>query len=656
MTFSSGFGVGASVRQSRDAARDLAKEKNQELTKMGYAFNEDGTSMQVRPGSAADAQQTGAEIEAVKAQAKMANARMAAAETDDALLDFAHTGDANYLQSKMDNNPFLKQAWGERGVQLVSNIDFGSDTNLLANSGLSANHYDTPEKQDIIKRNAYKVYDGKDWSLGLLNTTAAETGALKRMGERKGGIILDNAQQFRDMMSGPKVSPFTAEGHKYQAEIMEAAEKYDLPPNLIASMIKQESNSNPNAVSSKGATGLMQLMEGTAKEMGVTDITNAKQNIMGGAKYMRQQLDKYDDDLNLALAAYNAGPGNVDKYGGIPPFGETQNYVKNITENLGKGEKFYNNTAANVAAGLKKTKPQAVLDSLNNDARDEANAAAGTTTELADAKVVNEITSTIRGQDQKDIELTIAKDALDVERQKTAAKLVTEGSTATQKDLSAAADKTNDFLAGFGNEEAFMSYDLEANPKVKRAALVYATEVEQLTGTELTPERQKTVSEINKLVALSGTAAEIDPKTVGYLDSINSNISKYITNDPDGVKAKSAMKFMGSILKSAMIGGSQTPQEIENFVSWAGTEKQELGPLLAQFSNMLEVIKTDVDTSASFMNPYVAKIRMGKAATDISKSIDTVNKSLEALSGTKNADGTSIVPKDKQKASAASVL
>lgn len=134
-----------------------------------------------------------------------------------------------------------------------------------------------------------------------------------------------------DVIGSTAYANSLAGANEYTAIIEKAATTYQIPAKLIAAVIKQESNFNPTVVShAGGAQGLMQLMPTTAQYLGVTNAFDPEQNIMAGAKYLRQMLDKFNNDPTLALAAYNAGASRVTKYGGIPPFKETQNYVKKV--------------------------------------------------------------------------------------------------------------------------------------------------------------------------------------------------------------------------------------------------------------------------------------------------------------------------------------
>lgn len=150
------------------------------------------------------------------------------------------------------------------------------------------------------------------------------------------------ANSFADMVdqsvtSDKNIPPFTPISENTPATtsdidtyISEAAKEYQIRPALLRAVIQTESSFNPHAVSPAGAQGLMQLMPSTASALGVTDPFDARQNIMGGTKYLRQQLDRFGGDEQKALAAYNAGAGAVVRYGGIPPYPETMHYVSKI--------------------------------------------------------------------------------------------------------------------------------------------------------------------------------------------------------------------------------------------------------------------------------------------------------------------------------------
>ena len=124
---------------------------------------------------------------------------------------------------------------------------------------------------------------------------------------------------------------------QWEGLIQKYAGQYDVPAELVRAVIDQESSGDPRVVSRAGAMGLMQLMPANVREAGVSDPFDPEQNVRAGVAQLREHLDRYHGDVRLALAAYNAGPGNVAKYGGIPPFRETQNYVRKITARLGDG-------------------------------------------------------------------------------------------------------------------------------------------------------------------------------------------------------------------------------------------------------------------------------------------------------------------------------
>ena len=143
---------------------------------------------------------------------------------------------------------------------------------------------------------------------------------------------IDTAMPVYSVDQAPsyRVTKASASAERFEDLVQEHATRHSLRPELVRAVIQVESGFDPRATSPKGAMGLMQLMPDTARSLGVHDAYDPAENIRGGTAYLRQLLNKYDNNEQLALAAYNAGPGAVDRYDGVPPYRETRDYVRKV--------------------------------------------------------------------------------------------------------------------------------------------------------------------------------------------------------------------------------------------------------------------------------------------------------------------------------------
>lgn len=171
-----------------------------------------------------------------------------------------------------------------------------------------------------------------------------------------GGVSRQDASDFSDLLSSAQQGGSTSLDEIFQR----AADTYNVPVNLLKAVAKTESNFRSDAVSSCGAQGIMQLMPSTAKSLGVTDSFDPEQNIMGGAKYLGSLLAEFGDE-SMAVAGYNAGGGAVRKYGGVPPYAETQNYVQKVMGYAGE-DLTAGNAAVSSAGGYDSSSSSALSD------------------------------------------------------------------------------------------------------------------------------------------------------------------------------------------------------------------------------------------------------------------------------------------------------
>lgn len=288
---------GYNAKTNRMAVQAQADAQKADLFAKGYTVGNDG-QVSIRDNSQASVQE-----EQNKQMMQLAQGlqnKLSAQDTDKAIGDFITSGDATFLQRALDNNEQLKSVWGNQGVQLIQNIDFGNDGKLLGNMGVKPEHYDTPEKQDALRKNLYKYYDGKDYQLGAINNLVAETGASRRLNQQQMDLLFDHNRMLQNVLRG---TTNQNEDTKVAVEVQNAeTNAKNADTNRFAAQANAANAAADNA-NKRAELGLRAQEFQYKREYG--DMTSEQKNLMAADRMTENLLKDFGASREDSSAFFN---------------------------------------------------------------------------------------------------------------------------------------------------------------------------------------------------------------------------------------------------------------------------------------------------------------------------------------------------------------
>lgn len=594
MTFASGYAAVSGAMDAREGRRLQQQKLEQQntqtalkLAQAGYAQSDSGVE-QIEGGKADIDQQ-----QRTLLSKRLANTEksLALADSDGALFNFTDSGDADDIQRALNNNEGLRNIWASQGVQGVSNIDWDRDSALLSRSGIPAEMYSSPENRAELNKEYFKIFDGKNYSVGSAEEMMKQTGVLQRVSSAKQGILIDHFAKARQ--------------RKYA----------DIFNSKLDSIVEAKGISRGDAVDllvkgKKGDKGNRVVSAWREKTQAIADANNIT---------FSEQVLKDEKKVKLTTK-------QKDFVARAERAGLTEEALEaRDREDLLRGEK---------TSESKDRAKRAELAGITESALYERE---------REEKQLRETPRLERAIKYEAGERGLSEQEILDERQELREQRVIPAALREAEGVKAYTEK---LYQSFGGENEFYSTDF-SDPKNFRKASTLVHNIEKVGDVKLSSADAKDFKSISEMITLSKSIGGLEAATTGVYDNLMHEFKQYFSDNVKGVDATSSHQAFKNVLGHALFGSAFTQTEKENLDKAFGSLDQQLGPVLTKFKVAINQVRSKLTAIQRLNHPVVTKYRLGVSSDDLSNIVSGLDQRLEYIDLQTNKKSASSTYKKK---------